>query len=225
MIFFLSIFSWKKELQLYEFYSGNLIKLKTKAINDEKVPEHIRQKLYDKRLEDQVLSGFNSLDQIAKISNSEENVSDIIIRWLALYNTTALMSAGDQIYTKVFSAINLAAHAFNPKHKDNDLSNTQKSTMRFYVLRLLRDPDEFSKFDEYLDGTGEFGQEELLEMDSKAYWKLMKGYCNKLSKLALILTSLPAKTSQAKRPTFPFLSKNLDPITAKKINFIKSSFE
>lgn len=109
-----------------------------------------------------------------------------------LYENTSLLHEEDELYQDIFTKTNIAAHALNPKNNYANLSARQKSVLRFYIAKLLNDPEEYSKFDEYLDGFGEFQHEELRSLNEKDYWTMMKGYCVKLYNLAFIFVSLPA---------------------------------
>lgn len=142
-------------------------------------------------------------------------------KWIELYESTALIPAGSRMFKRIFNTTNIASHAFNPNFKDLKLPSALKSDLRIFVLKLLKDPAEFDRFDEYLDGGGEFNQEELKGLDVKTYWTAMKGHCPKLSQIALSLCSLPATTNQEHKDSCKI--KEIESSLALKIAFIKST--
>lgn len=105
--------------------------------------------------------------------------------------------------------MNIAALTFNPRHD------------RFFIAKLLNDKIEYEKFDEYLDGKGVFIRKELEGSDSRSFWTMMKGYCPKLSKLALTFSALPGAFGVFKQKTEN--TKYQDKNYLKKISFIKST--
>ena len=99
----------------------------------------------------------------------------------------------------------------------------QKSQLRFFVLKLLNDPEEFTKFDDYLEANGEFGHEGLIDLGTTKYWTVMKGYSKKLSSLGLKFTTIPALSSQKSKNSFKINNNNFDAVTSQKISVIKTN--
>ena len=106
------------------------------------------------------------------------------------------------------------------KKKDKMLNPQQKMSIRFFVLKLLNDPADYEKFDEFLEGKGEFAQEELKNLPSKAFWTMMKGYSEKLANIALKFISLPATSDSNSKKSEQ--KPKLDCHTLHKIAVVKS---
>lgn len=159
------------------------------------------------------------------IPKVEEGIyaSEIMKSWIQLYTETSLIHQDDLIYKKIFTKPNLAAYVLHPANKEKQLCSNQKSQLRFFIAKALQNSEEYEKFDEYLEGDGEFGREELLDLDVKTYWTMMKGYCPSLSDLALKFTSLPAICKQKMKKVNTPYSVSLDSNVAQKVSVIKSS--
>lgn len=180
------------ELEMYQNYTKNLTNLKEAAINEyDNVTEMIRTKLYDKFFFEKICRIQKIMEELPKM-NTNLYVSDVVKKFVQVFHITSLINENDEIFKKVFTRNNIAAYVFDPVCKEKNLTSNLKSKIRFYVAKLLNDAEEHEKFDEYLERRNEFGREELDKMQPKIYWTMMKGYCGKLSDIALKFVSLPA---------------------------------
>lgn len=214
---------WAEELDMFQYYAENLAVLKKAATEDLTIPDVLAQKLFDKKFHEQITKLAENLNFVKVVAMNLSNLSDTMGAWLNMYQNTGLITEGSDLQEKIFSKFNLTAYVLNPKYKDLLLNSKQKSVVRFFVSKLLRNPVEYENFDEYLDGRGEYGQEELQSMDVKGFWTIMKGYSEKLSNLGLLFNSLPATTLSRFEEDVESKAQPLDPFAKRKINFIKST--
>lgn len=212
---------WKTELTFYKYFQENLKELKKQAATaDDQQIEMIRQELYNRDLQETVKSAYEILTQLNEISSGEKYLSNAIEIWLKIFNTTATINEGTALYEDIFTKSSLAAYVFHPKFRERLMSPNQKACTRFFIAKLLKDPEEYKKFDEYLDKAGVFSDEEINEADAGHFWLLLKGYCPKVSKLALVFTSLPSTTNVCiDNPTV----KAIDEELTRKLAFIKNT--
>ena len=151
-------------------------------------------------------------------------MSEAVSNWLNLYNSSATIIEGEDLYKRIFTKCSLAAHVFNPKYKDEGFSASQKTSIRFFIAKCLKDQEEFSKFDEYFDGIGPFAEEELKNFEVQTYWMMLKGHCLKLSQLAIKFSSLPAFSCDFKQADSESRTNLIsDQHLLRKLNFIKSN--
>lgn len=196
--------------------------LRQATIDDQMIPEHFAKQLYDNDFQAKIKKLALDLNYIKVVAMNSGNLSDIMSAWFNLFQNTSLITDGSRVFDEIFNKLNLAAYIFNPKYKDIQLSSKQKSVTRFFVFKLLQDPIEYEKFDEYLEGSGEFSEKGLLNMNPKSYWTIMKGYSAKLSNLGLLLNSLPATTLGHFQEIVLDVKQQQDPTLTRKIQFIKS---
>lgn len=213
---------WKTELTYYKFFQENLKELKKQAATtDDQQIEMIRQELYNRDLQESVRSVYEILKQLNDISSGIHHLlSNAIEIWLEIFNTTAMIHEGTALYEDIFTKPSLAAYVFNPKFREHLMSPNQKACIRFFIAKLLKDPEEYKKFDEYLDKAGVFSDDDLNQADAGHFWLLFKGYCPKVSKLALVFSSFPSSINVCvETPTV----KAIDEELSRKLAFIKNS--
>ena len=208
--------------QIFKCFNENLKQLKEAAINMENLEEKVSQKVFDKKFSDTV-NGICEIMKNLPSVDSNLSASEMMIKWVRTFTNTSLIAENDEIYTKIFTKQNIAAYAFNPAKKDDFLTPRQKSQLRFFVLKLLNDPEEFTKFDDYLEANGEFGHEGLIDLGTTKYWTVMKGYWKKLPSLGLKFTTIPAISSQKSKNSFKINNNNFDAVTSQKISVIKTN--
>lgn len=217
-------YKWKEEFEIFNYYCENLNTLKQEAIHT-MIQQNIREKLYDNDLHKKVERARDKLGQLVSVANNSQYLHVIMTKWFELYTSTSLIIEGEVIFDQIFTSTNIAAYALDPRNKDKSLSARQNSKLRFCISKLLKCPEEYEKFDEYMDNKGEFNQDELNGISIKEFWTLMKGYCPKLSQIAINLTSLPATTVPVHHsPEKQNLTSEIDPNISRKLAFIKSSF-
>ena len=85
---------------------------------------------------------------------------------------------------KIFTKVIFLALVLNHKFKDKLLNSGQKFSSRYFLAKLLNDPGEFVKFEQYLKSKNEFQDEKLNNMDSKTFWTNCPGQSLKESALS-----------------------------------------
>lgn len=212
---------WDAYLNLFETFLKNIPNMR-QIIGSEsiEVSENIAAELFNSSLNSNISRCIFKLNFFRLLSEPNECLSDKICCWLNLYTQTALITQESLIEKQIFSKLNLSSYVLNPKYKENNLCPSMKSSVRFYVSKELQDHEEFEKFDQYLESVGEFAEEELINKDSKMYWAILKGYCPKLSSLALKLAALPADTNFC---SVKINQETVSEETLKMLEFIKST--
>lgn len=203
-------------MENYHSFTEKLNESKHKAIDQGKL---IDEELCSERLQAKVRKTCKNLQSVLQVGACCNFMSDAIDSWIDVQTKTTLLPPESEAFEQIFSTVNLAAHVFDPRYKDRRLSPAQRQLVRFFVSKQLNDSCEFDKFDEYLEGKGFFNDNELKEKKAHSYWTMMKGYCKKLSSLAVVLASLPATTATAENI---YSQNEVDSETTRKISLIKS---